>query len=138
MADLKRWSRGEITRMRLEIDRLFDELCSDLDLPAMICRMSGDIELWEEGDTLVARMETHGVDPGDITVAVLDRLLVITARTVETVGGRSRSRAFRKEIKLPCVIRTEEVQVEFAKGALVVRLPKCASQYARIVRLIKK
>lgn len=138
MADLKRWSRGEITRMRLEIDRLFDELCSDLDLPAMICRMSGDIELWEEGDTLVARMETRGVDPGDISVAVLDRLLVITARTVETVGGRSRSRVFRKEIKLPCAIRTEEVQVEFAKGALVVRLPKFVPQYARIVRLIKK
>lgn len=138
MADLKRWSRGEITRMRLEMDRLFDELCSDLDLPAMICRMTGNIEMWEEGDTLVARMELHGVDPGDISVAVLERLLVITARKVETAYGRSRSRAFRKEITLPCAIKTEEVQVEFAKGTLVVRLPKCASHYAQIVRLNKK
>ncbi|ADU62712.1 MAG: Hsp20/alpha crystallin family protein [Pseudodesulfovibrio sp.] len=138
MADLKRWGQGEITRIRLEMDRLFDELCFDLDLPAMICRMSGDIELWEEGDTLVARMELHGVAPGDVSVVVLERLLVITARMVETVGGRSRSRAFRKEIKLPCAIRTEEAQVEFAQGVLVIRLPKCASQYVQIVRLIKK
>lgn len=138
MGDLKRWSRGEITRMRLEIDRLFDELCSDLDLPSMICRMTGDIELWEEGDTIVARMEMHGVDPEDVSVAVLERLLVITARKVETAGGRSRSRSFRKEIKLPCAIRTEEVQVEFVSGALVARLPKCTSHYAQILRLIKK
>ena len=29
MPDLKRWSRDEISRMRREMDSLFDELCAD-------------------------------------------------------------------------------------------------------------
>ena len=49
MADLKRWSRDEISRMRGEMDRLFDELCSDFDLPVMFCRIAGDLDLKEEG-----------------------------------------------------------------------------------------
>jgi len=136
MADLKRWSRGEITRMRLEIDRLFDELCLDLDLPAMVCRMTGDIELWEEGDALVCRMELGAMDPDDVTVVAAGRLLAITAEVSGMEGDRRRSRAFRKEIRLPCAIRAEEIEVAFADGVLLVRLPKCPRQH--IVRIIKK
>jgi HSP20 family protein len=138
MADLKRWSQGEITRMRLEIDKLFDELCSDFDLPEMFCRMKGDIELWEEGNTLVARLELCKINPDDVTVVVLEQQLVITAEFVEVVRGRRRTRVFRKEVRLPCAVRTDEVSAEFAAGALVVRLPKCASQYSQFVRIIKK
>ncbi|MUM78444.1 Hsp20 family protein [Pseudodesulfovibrio sp. F-1] len=136
MADLKRWSRGEITRMRLEIDRLFDELCLDFDLPAMVCRMTGDIELWEEDDALVCRMELGAIDPDDVTVMATGRLLAITAEVSEVEGSRRRSRAFRREIRLPCAIRADEVEVAFADSVLLVRLPRCTRQH--IVRIIKK
>ncbi|WP_285904963.1 Hsp20/alpha crystallin family protein [Pseudodesulfovibrio pelocollis] len=136
MADLKRWSRGEITRMRLEIDRLFDELCRDLDLPAMVCRMPGDIELWEEGDALVCRMELGAIDQEDVTVMALGRLLVVTAEVFETAGNNRRSRAFRKEVRLPCAIRADDVEVAFVEGVLVVRLPRCPRH--QVVRIIKK
>ncbi|MFH1912819.1 MAG: Hsp20 family protein [Pseudomonadota bacterium] len=136
MADLKRWSRGEITRMRLEIDRLFDELCLDLDLPAMVCRMTGDTELWEEGDALVCRMELGAIEPDDVTVMALRRLLVVTAEVFEMAGNRRRSRAFRKEVRLPCAIRADDVEVAFSDGFLMVRLPRCSRH--PIVRIIKK
>jgi HSP20 family protein len=137
MADLKRWSQGEITRMRLEIDKLFDEFCSDFDLPAMYCRMSGDIELWEDGDVLIARLELYNIDPDDVSVGVFEHLLVVTARAVEVIGGHRHSRAFRKELKLPCAVRSDEVVAEFADGVLEIRLPKCAVN-GRIIRIIKK
>jgi HSP20 family protein len=100
--------------------------------------MKGDLELWEEGNALVARMELCKINPDDVTVVVLEQQLVITAEFVEVVKGRRRTRVFRKEVKLPCAVRTDEVSAEFAEGVLVVRLPKCASQYSQFVRIIKK
>ena len=138
MADLKRWSQDEITRMRREMDRLFDDLCTDFDLPVMFCRMAGDLDLIEEGDTLVARFELGSMNPDDVNVSVFDRRLLIAAKTVEHFGAKRKTHTFRKEIKLPCVIRTDEVQAEFAEGVLEVRLPKCPSQQGQKVKINKK
>eukprot|EP00831_Metopus_contortus_P033190 TRINITY_DN26653_c0_g1_i1.p1 TRINITY_DN26653_c0_g1~~TRINITY_DN26653_c0_g1_i1.p1 ORF type:complete len:191 (-),score=17.39 TRINITY_DN26653_c0_g1_i1:94-666(-) len=138
MADLKRWSRGEIARMRSEVDRLFDDLCADFDLPVMECRMTGDLDIVEEGNTLVVRLELGNINPDDVVVSVADRLLAISAKSVEVGHGNRRARTFRRELRLPCVIKTEKVVAEFTDGVLVVRLPKCAPGYGQIVKILKK
>lgn len=138
MADLKRWSQDEITRMRREMDRLFDDLCTDFDLPVMFCRIAGDLELREEGDTLVATLELESINPDDVSVSVLDRRLIISAETVEKAGKHKKTHTFHKEIKLPCIIRTDDVHAEFLDGVLEVRLPKCPTQRGQIVKIIKK
>lgn len=138
MADLKRWSQDEISRMRNEMDRLFDDLCTDFDLPVMFCRIAGDLDLREEGDTLIARLELGNIDPDDVDVSVLDRRLIISAAGSETTGNHKKTHRFRKEIKLPCIIRTEDVKAEFNDGVLEVCLPKCPSQRGQIIKIIKK
>jgi len=135
MADLKRWSRDEISRMRSEMDRLFDDLCLDFDLPVMVCRMAGDLELGEEGDTLVARLELGNMNPEDVQVSVHERRLIISAEYVEMSGKIRRSRTFRKEVRLPCIIRTGEVKAAFKDGVLSVRLPKCTSQAGQQIEI---
>lgn len=138
MANLKRWSQDEITRMRSEMDRLFDDLCNDFDLPVMFCRMTGDLDLQEENETLVARMELGNINPDDVSVSVYDRRLRITAKTVEVTAGHRKTHSFKKELKLPCVIRTEDVRAEFDDGVLEVRLPKCESQTGTTVKIRKR
>lgn len=138
MADLKRWSKDEISRMRQEMDRLFDDLCNDFDLPVMVCRMTGDLDLREEGDTLVARLELGNMNPEDVNVSVFDRRLIISADTVEVSGSETRTQTFHKEIKLPCVIRTDDVRAEFTDGVLEVRLPKCRTQRGQLIKIVKK
>ena len=128
MADLKRWSRDEISRMRSEMDRLFDDLCLDFDLPVMVCRMAGDLELGEDDDALVVRLELGTMNPEDVQVSVHDRRLIISAEYVEMSGKIKRSQTFRKEVLLPCVIRTDGVKAAFKDGVLSVRLPKCTGQ----------
>ncbi len=76
MADLKRWSRDEIARMRKEMDRLFDDLCTDFDLPVMFCRIAGDLDLREEGDVLIARLELGNIKPDDVHVTVMGIVLL--------------------------------------------------------------
>lgn len=138
MDELKHWSRSEIVRMREEMDRLFDDLCTDFDLPVMMCRISGDLDIREVGDTLIARLELGNMSPEDVEVAVLDRRLIIAAKSVEIVEGHKKSHTFRKEVKLPCVIRTDDVEAQFADGVLEVCLPKCPSQQGQKVTIIRK
>lgn len=138
MANLKRWSQDEITRMRSEMDRLFDDLCTDFDLPVMFCRMAGDLVLREEGETLIARMELGNISPDDVNVSVFDRRLLIYAETVETAGRHKKTQSFKKELKLPCLIRTEDVEADFANGVLEVRLPKCDTQRGKAIKIIKR
>ncbi len=138
MADLKRWSKDEISRMRREMDKLFDDLCTDFDLPVMFCRMAGDLDLIEEGDTLVARFELGNMNPDDVDVSVFDRHLLITAETVAVAEKHKKTHTFRKEIKLPCVIRTAEVEARFSDGVLEVRLPKCPTGRGQTIKIIQK
>ncbi|MBG0789360.1 MAG: Hsp20/alpha crystallin family protein [Desulfovibrionaceae bacterium] len=137
MADLKHWSRGEIARMRSEMDRLFDELCSDFDLPVMFCRIAGDLDLREEGDVLVVRLKLGNMNPDDVRVSVLERRLIISAEYADKRGGVRSMRTFRKELRLPCIIRTDEVDAAFKDGVLTVRLPKCVSQIGQRINIIR-
>jgi HSP20 family protein len=138
MADLKRWSRDEISRMRSDVDRLFDDLCADFNLPSMFCRMAGDLTLEEEGETLVVRLELGTMDPDDVHVSVMDRQLSIVAETRESSPGHSSTHSFHKELRLPCRIDTSSVRADFADGVLVVRLPKCAVQSGQKIAISRK
>ncbi|MCJ2163788.1 MULTISPECIES: Hsp20/alpha crystallin family protein [unclassified Pseudodesulfovibrio] len=138
MANLKRWSRGEIIRMRSEVDRLFDDLCADFDLPVMVCRMAGDLELYEEGNVLVVRLELGNMSPDDVLVSVSDTRLTVSAKSVGSRIGRSRLRTFRRELRLPCVVRRDEVLAEFEDGILVIRLPKSTTQLGQNIEIAKK
>lgn len=138
MADLKRWSHDEISRMRSDVDRLFDDLCADFNLPSMFCRMAGDLTLEEEGDALLVRLELGNMDPDDVHVSVMDRQLSIVAETRESGPGHASTHRFHKELRLPCRIDTGGVRAEFADGVLVVRLPKCAVQSGQQVAISRK
>lgn len=138
MADLKRWSRDEISRMRSEMDRLFDDLCSDFDLPVMCCRIAGDLDLREEGDTLIVRLELGNMNPDDVHVSVHERRLIIAAECSEVDATSRSTQTFRRELRLPCIIRTEDVEAEFNDGVLLVRLPKCATQLGQKIEISRK
>lgn len=138
MADLKRWSRDEISRMRNEMDRMFDDLCVDFDLPAMVCRMTGDLDLREEGNTLIARMELGNMNPEDVDVSVFERRLIISAKSVSRTDNRTKTQTFRKEVRLPCIVRPGDVEAQFKDGVLEVHLPKCPTQVGQIVKITRK
>ncbi|WP_319584719.1 Hsp20/alpha crystallin family protein [uncultured Pseudodesulfovibrio sp.] len=138
MADLKGWSRNEISRMRSDVDRLFDDLCADFNLPSMFCRMAGDLTLEEEGETLVVRLELGTMDPDDVHVSVMDRKLSIVAETRESGPSHTSTHSFHKDLRLPCRIDTGGVSAEFSDGVLVVRLPKCSLQSGQKIAISRK
>lgn len=138
MADLKRWSRDEISRMRRDMDRMFDDLCADFNLPVMLCRMTGDLELVEEKGMLVARMALGSMNPDSVRVTARDRRLIIQAQSVVEEGHRREARTYSKEIRLPCRIDADGADVRFAEGVLEVRLPKLRPEIGRLAHLLKR
>ena len=138
MADLKRWSRNEISRIRSDMDRLFDDLCADFNLPSMFCRMAGDLTLQDEGNALVVRLELGNMKPDDVHVSVTERQLSIVAETRTSGPRHASSHSFRKELRLPCRIETDGVRAEFADGVLVVRLPKRVNPFGPSVAISRK
>lgn len=138
MPDLKRWSRDEIARMRREMDRLFDELCTDFDLPVMVCRMAGDLCLKDEKDILVVRLELGNMNPDNVKISVQNRQLVISAECARETGKLLESQSFRRELSLPCDINADGVEVELMNGTLEVRLPKSPAKQGQTVKIIKK
>lgn len=120
MADLRHWSRDEIGRIRDSVDRLFDDLCRDLDLPLMTCRMNGDLDVREEKDELIIRLELGSIRPDEVRVAVSgDRLIISGAM------DRPRSlRTFRRETTLPCPVREDLMEYRYEADVLEMRLPK--------------
>ena len=138
MDDLKRWTRNEIGRMRRDMDRLFDELCADFDLPVMMCRMTGDLELRDEAGVLVARLELGAMNPDSVQVSVEDRRLIIQADTAVAANGRHQTHACRKEIRLPCPIDPEGARIGFADGVLEIRLPKSKRRISALVTIVRR
>ncbi|WP_419787851.1 Hsp20/alpha crystallin family protein [Pseudodesulfovibrio sp.] len=138
MADLKRWSQGEIGRMRRDMDRMFDDFCSDFDLPLMLCRMAGDLELVDENWELVARMALGSMNPDSVKVSVRDRRLVIQAVSVVEDCCSRESRSCTKEIRLPCRIDPDGVKMRFVDGVLEILLPKCRPEKVHRTYLLKR
>lgn len=138
MADLKRWSRDEIARMRREMDRMFDDLCADFDLPTMVCRMAGDLCLREDDDTLIVRLELGNMNPDNVDVSVDERRLIIVADNALDTGGQRQSQTFRKELRLPCAIDPDRVEAEYMQGVLEVRLPKCPPRRGQLIKITMK
>jgi HSP20 family protein len=92
------------------------------------------IEVFEEPDELVVRVELPGVDKNDVDLAVKDRSLTIRG---ERKQSRERSEnyyhseivygVFSRVIHLPCEVQTATARAYFDKGILEVWLPKSES-----------
>ncbi|WP_147821504.1 Hsp20/alpha crystallin family protein [Salidesulfovibrio onnuriiensis] len=138
MPDLKLWSQTELEKLKRNVDRLFDDLCRDFDLPSMHHRVVGDLKFFEQGGELVATMKISNMDPDDLMITVHDRRLFIAAETEEREGGRTERRMFRREVRLPCRVDPEDVKAVFDDGILEIRLPRCKNPHGRIVRIVRK
>ncbi|QGG95408.1 Hsp20/alpha crystallin family protein [Actinomarinicola tropica] len=91
------------------------------------------VEEFEEGDSMVVRVEAPGIDPAqDVELTISDHTLHIRVerrqeRTAEDAKGyRSEFRygSFTRMIDLPVGTTADDVTAEYADGVLEVRLPR--------------
>lgn len=112
-----------------EIDRFFNDFPSQ-----QIAHFGRDmaVDLYEEGDTLVAEMSVPGIDPEKIDITVQNGYLSISGTREEQSEHKDKqfyskeiSRgSFERTLRLPQVVDEDAVEAEYDDGVLKVIMPK--------------
>lgn len=124
MPDLKLWGEEKLSKMKRDMDRMFEALCSDFGLPP--ARPFGDagMDLSETGDTVLVRINAPGLSAEDIDVTVSRRRVLIHGKRELRTENAVRTETFRKELYLPCPVSAEDVDAAYEDGVITIRIPK--------------
>jgi HSP20 family protein len=142
MNSLIRWNRpemtswptfGRLTDLRDEIDRLFDLPLLDTGRTArLFSGWTPALDLYEEKDNLVVKVELPGMKREDIDVSLHEGSLSISGerkseethkdadvyRTERFVGR------FQRTVALPTPVAADKVKAQYKEGILTITLPK--------------
>lgn len=124
MPELKLWGERQLSRLKRDMDRMFEALCTDFGLPP--ARPFGDSGMqWSEtGDEVVIRVRAPGLSPENLDVSVSHRRVVIQGVRTERGENTVRTEAFRKEVYLPCPVAAGDVRAAYENGVVEIRIPK--------------
>ncbi len=130
MDDLKLWSRREIGRMQLDLERLFDDFTADLGLP---CCSHTSVE--STADAFVLRTVLPGIRPEDLSITVDEHRVQVQAVIQVDEQGRGVRRTMRRSVSLPAPVDPERAEAQYADGVLEIRLPRRSPRKPRILAI---
>ncbi len=90
------------------------------------------VDVYEEGDNVIAKMNVPGVDPEKIDVSVEDNTLRVSGAHEEEKEEKKKhyyhkeikKGSFERVISLPQAVQKEKVSAEYKNGSLTITLPK--------------
>ena len=130
---------AEMQQMRERMDRMFDGAFHRFSNSPGFAPLaedplfSPDIDLKDEGEQYVVRVDLPGADRSKIDIQVEDRQLLISGDREEVVEETDKDNFVRKErrsghfersIALPGPVKEEAVKAEYKEGVLTIILPK--------------
>lgn len=126
-----------------EFDRFFD------DFPIRGFKNMGRdmaVDLYEEGDTIIAEMNISGVDPEKLDVTVENEYLRIAGSRDEEKEHRNKqfyskeiSRgSFERIVRIPETVNEDAVEAEYKDGILKVTMPKEGGKKKEKVKITVK
>ncbi len=124
--------RGELERMRSEMDRIWDRFSKDVSSSTFKQDWNPSLNLAETEDSLVAELEVPGINPEDINVSVTGEVLTVAGEkkqeanregknyhVVERVYGK-----FSRFVRLPITVDPDRVQASYKDGILLIIMGK--------------
>jgi HSP20 family protein len=90
------------------------------------------MDIYEEGENIVAEVELPGIDPKNIEVEVKDNVLRIEAKEEEKKEVKEKGyfkreigrKYFKRQVLLPAEVQGDKAEAEYVDGILKVRIPK--------------
>ena len=129
-----RWSPlRQLTNLRDEIDRLFDEPFSFLgETQPFMGGWSPALDVFEDKDNLLVKAELPGMKKEDIEISLHDNVLSLSGERKEEhkhqEGEIHRSERFvgkfQRTLTLPTPVAADKVKASYKDGILTVTLPK--------------
>ncbi len=113
------------------MDRFFDD---DLFTMPQIFRTGWDlaVDIFDEGDSVVAEMTLPGIDPDKVDITVEDDYLKVSGRREEETEEKKknyyskeiRRGSFERVVKLPTSVQGDKAVAEYKNGVLCIKIPK--------------
>jgi len=124
--------RGELERMRREMERIWDRFSSELPPSTLERHWNPSLDLLETEDSLAAEVEVPGINPDDINISVTADLLTVTGEKKQEPGAQEKNyhvmeRAygrFSRSIALPIAVNPDRVEARYKDGILRIIMGK--------------
>ena len=137
-----------LARFHSEIDNMFERLFNEPlwggarlipESQSWAGAWSPSVDISEDADEFVVRAEVPGVDAKDLDISVIGDVLSISGEkkeeSKELRGNVYRSErrfgTFRRRVRLPEVVNADEIEAEYYKGVLTIRLAKSEKAVGR-------
>jgi len=145
MSELILWKNQEISKMRRDMQRLFNRFWYGFGVQMSPEEGGGipSIDLSETEDTLTIKAVFPGIKPEDMDISVTEDTLFIQGEIREEAVEKNanyqrvekRSGSFSRTISLPCRIKVDEIKAVYKEGILKITMLKCEPDKARGVRI---
>ncbi len=131
-----------LAQLREQVQQQWGEFASQGGLPSLTNRIFGrqfpTVNVWDEGELLVAEAELPGLKSDDLDVSVVGGELMIKGERKPVVEeGTSYHRrergtgAFTRLLRLPVEVDAGRVEATLRDGILTVRMPKAEAARPR-------
>lgn len=143
MAEITPW-----TGFKREMDRLFDRMRGDWELPALkpIGEWMPSLDVTEGKDAYVVKAEVPGIEPKEVQVSVDDGVLTIKGEKRQEKEEKAEKAehyyraecsygAFARSVRLPGPVDGGKVSASMKNGVLVITLPKTAAAKGTEIRV---
>jgi HSP20 family protein len=105
--------------------------------------LTPSIDVFEEDDELVVKVELPGMEKDNIRVDLNDDVLTVSGEKEkkEKIAEKHFHReerfhgSFRRSIRLPVEVQTDKVKATFKSGVLEVRLPKTEETKKKVTKI---
>jgi len=123
-----------------DMDRFFEDFAS-LGMQRMGLDLAVDV--YEEKNNVVAKMNLPGVNPEKIEVSVEDNHLFIQGKREEEKEEKKkhyyskeiRRGSFERVVPLPNTVKKDQVKADYEKGVLTVTIPKASGRKSGKVKV---
>jgi len=128
-----------------ELENMFDD---DFLMP-IAKRFGPAIDIYEDGDNVVAEASLPGVDPKDVDVTVENDILTIQGqskseqeqkladeqRAINYYRKEVRSGSFHRTVQLPYAVNGDQAKATYENGILKISIPKAEHAKAKKITI---
>lgn len=144
MPELILWKNQHISRLKKDIDTMFDKVWGEYGVPSArrIIRRMPSFELTDTGSAILLIAGLPDINPDDIDLSITGDLITLRGRIQRDIikEGNNYYRtfdSFTRSIRIPCRIVVNDVDAVYENGILRVILPKAPQEDTRIIKIRK-
>ncbi len=120
-------------------DRFFKEFGEEFFAPTTSGEWYPSMDLLDEKDRLVARLEVPGIDPKDVEVTLEGDTLTVSGERKEEkesekgdyISRETTFGSFRRTVTLPYHVEKDKVKATYKNGIMTIAMPKSAEVIGR-------